>query len=103
VQAAVPLYICNARRLGGEETVAEPEFFAQANSLGFLSEERIRPGVNDEAVHLFAQDDAAGSVASFEDEERHAAPRELVGGSQAGDSASNDDGVNRSRPHASHT
>src|SRR5262249_62161170 len=80
-------------RVRRPQAAAEPELLAQPDAVGLLGENRIRSGVDGEAVDLFAGDHAAGPRAALEDDERDAARPELVRRRKTGDAGADDDGV----------
>jgi hypothetical protein len=93
VQPSAALDVGEARRLGRDQAIAEADLAAQRDRRRFLDEERVRAGVDGEAVHLFAEDHAARPAGSLEGDDGHAVSRQLVGRSQPGDSRADDDDV----------
>ncbi len=77
-----------ARKLRGEESIAEPQLVAQRHRSRLLDEQRVGPSVDHELAHALGDDDAARPLAALEDdyrpfplaqfvrgrESRHAAP-----------------------------
>ncbi len=59
VKTAVALDEREARRLGRDQPVAEPELLAELDAVGLLDQQRVGSAVDGVAVDLFAQDDAA--------------------------------------------
>ncbi len=90
-----------ARVCRADDDVAEPELAAQLGGGGPVGDERIRPGLHQEAVDPLGPDLAAELLRRLHEEHRHAGPRQLVRRREAGDPAADDDraaGAHRVHP-----
>src|SRR5437762_1750551 len=83
----------------GDQRLAETQLEAQLDALGLLNQQRIGACINREAIDLFAEDDAAGARATFEHDERRAAPVELIRRGKSRDAAPDHDDVNSGAAH----
>ena len=72
------------------QPMADPQFPAEFDGRGLLRQQRVGAGVDDEPAGALGLDDAAEGGRRFEQQERHAAARELVGGRQAAHTAADD-------------
>ena len=91
MEDSVPENECKPGRLGRHQPFAESEVFAELDALGLLDQQRIRSGVDDEPVDLFAEDHAARTGGALEQDERQTSAMELVTGCQPRNAAANDD------------
>ena len=91
MEDAVPENVRQPGQLGRYKAIAEPELFTELDALGFLNEQRIRSGVDREAVDLFAEDHAARTCGALQQDERQALPMELKARRQPRDAAADDD------------
>ena len=66
---------------------AQPEFFAECDAVRLLNEQRVWSAVDDEAVDVLTEDDAAHTFAGFEQREGDTAHVQLVSGGEPGDAA----------------
>ncbi len=87
------LDVGQARQLRRDEARAEPQFLTQLDAVLLLDEEGVRAAVDVEAVHLFAEHDAADARTGFEEEKRDLLLMEFEGGCQAGNAASKDENL----------
>ena len=78
VQPAVRMHERRAWGSGRHQPRAEAELFAESNRRRLGREHRVGAGVDGEAVDVIRAHEAAGAVGRFEQDERHAARRELV-------------------------
>jgi hypothetical protein len=100
MQPARALDVRETRRLGRYKVRSQAKLFTQCNSVPFLHEERIGPGVDRVSVDLFAQHDAAWARGTFEDERRDLPPLQFIGNRQARDPSADDDGVSGHRQNS---
>ncbi len=59
-----------ARRLGRDQPIAESELLAERDAFGLLNQQGVGSGIDDEAVELLAEHDAARARPAFEQHER---------------------------------
>ena len=91
VQPAVRMDERRARGSRRHQPRAEAELLAEANRRGFGREHRVGAGVDGEALDVIRAHEPAGALGRLEQDERHAARRELVRRREARDAAADDD------------